>query len=80
MDSGELHHIMGYLNNYREELNRQQKKDRFDTLEQIEEEYAKWENASLDSMVKMDNKGGILLKFPGACLQFIYNMMDKIGF
>ena len=79
VDAGELHHITEYLNNYREELTPQQKEDRLDTLRQIAVEYEDWDKASLDSMVKMDDKGGIIMKFPGECLQFIYNIMDKIG-
>jgi Zn-finger nucleic acid-binding protein len=78
IDDGELKRIAQYLCDYRKNLSPEQKEELVMKLAQIKNDCETREEAFIDSLVKMDDQGGIM-RVPGEILQFIYTMMYKIG-
>jgi uncharacterized protein len=76
LDGGELKKILDFLAECDKPLDPETEQKILNELKLIKEESEANEEALIDSLVKMDNRGDIL-RFPGLVLQFIYRLAYK---
>jgi Zn-finger nucleic acid-binding protein len=78
LDDGEIKRIIDYLGNYRDSLDPEEKELLKVKLDRIKADASLREEALIDSLVKMDDKPG-LMRIPGEMLQFVYRIMYRMG-